>query len=152
MKTLAIQEMKEGAVFDFGPETLSKTEIADFAKVADPQPIHIDEAAAKKSPFGAIIASGLHPFVRFNKTYWVPMCAEHFICGLGMSEVRFFKPAYAEEPLTAKLRIISLEPKPSKGTMVATWRLDIYKDGGETQVCTVSFASYHYMDETLKPS
>ncbi len=152
MKILPIKEMKEGAVFDLGPETLSKKEIKEFAKLVDPQPIHIDEKAAEKSPFGAIIASGLHPFVRFNKHYWVPMVATHFICGLGMSEVRFFKPAYAGEPMTAKLRIISLEPKPSKGTMVATWRIDIYKENGNTQVCTVSFASYHYMDESLKPS
>ncbi|MEX1037089.1 MAG: MaoC family dehydratase [Sneathiella sp.] len=41
-------------------KTVTKEEILDFARKYDPQPFHLDEAAAKKSIYGGLIASGWH--------------------------------------------------------------------------------------------
>lgn len=46
--------------FACGSFTLSRAEIIDFAARFDPQPFHLDEAAAKHSYFGGLVASGVH--------------------------------------------------------------------------------------------
>jgi acyl dehydratase len=44
----------------FGAHRFTAEEIRRFALAYDPQPFHLDEEAAKASPFGAICASGWH--------------------------------------------------------------------------------------------
>jgi acyl dehydratase len=49
-----------GQGMDIGSVTLDKDAIFAFAHKYDPQPFHTDEAAAAKSQFGGLIASGWH--------------------------------------------------------------------------------------------
>ena len=49
-----------GSIHPFGAHRFSAEEIRRFALAYDPQPFHLDEAAARESPFGAICASGWH--------------------------------------------------------------------------------------------
>jgi acyl dehydratase len=49
-----------GELTDMGTHTFGKDEIIAFAREFDPQPFHLDEAAAKASLFGALCASGWH--------------------------------------------------------------------------------------------
>jgi acyl dehydratase len=44
----------------FGAHHFTAEEIRRFALAYDPQTFHLDEAAAKESPFGALCASGWH--------------------------------------------------------------------------------------------
>jgi acyl dehydratase len=44
----------------FGAHRFTADEIRRFALAYDPQPFHLDEEAARESPFGAICASGWH--------------------------------------------------------------------------------------------
>src|SRR5438552_11829755 len=44
----------------FGSHTFTAGQIKAFAARFDPQPFHLDEAAAARSPFGALCASGWH--------------------------------------------------------------------------------------------
>jgi acyl dehydratase len=43
-----------------GSHTFSEDEIVRFAQKYDPQPFHIDANAAKRGPYGGLIASGWH--------------------------------------------------------------------------------------------
>jgi acyl dehydratase len=43
-----------------GSHTFTADDIKTFARLYDPQPFHMDEAAAAKSHFGALCASGWH--------------------------------------------------------------------------------------------
>lgn len=43
---------------DIGRFTFTAAEIVRFAQAFDPQPFHMDEAAARRSPYGTLIASG----------------------------------------------------------------------------------------------
>ncbi len=52
------EDYAPGQVFDLGTRTLSREEILAFAEIYDPQPFHLDEAAAKATMFGGLIASG----------------------------------------------------------------------------------------------
>src|ERR1700751_2993707 len=49
-----------GQVFKSGRKRVDKDEIFAFAKESDPQPYHLDEEAARKSPFAGLAASGWH--------------------------------------------------------------------------------------------
>jgi acyl dehydratase len=54
------EDCQIGEVTAFGRHAFGKDEIISFAREFDPQPFHIDEAAAKASLFGALCASGWH--------------------------------------------------------------------------------------------
>jgi acyl dehydratase len=57
---LYFEDRQIGEVVDLGSHTFAKDEIIAFASEFDPQPFHLDEAAAKASLFGALAASGWH--------------------------------------------------------------------------------------------
>jgi acyl dehydratase len=54
------EDFGEGQVHEFGAYEVKREDIVRFASEFDPQPFHIDEAAARGSLFGGLIASGWH--------------------------------------------------------------------------------------------
>jgi len=57
---LYFEDRQLGELTDLGTHTFAKDEIIAFARQFDPQPFHLDEAAAKASLFGGLCASGWH--------------------------------------------------------------------------------------------
>src|SRR3712207_1517782 len=55
-----LDDFKMGERFRSKGVTLTQSEIINFALAYDPQPFHIDVEAAAHSPFGGLVASGLH--------------------------------------------------------------------------------------------
>src|SRR5260370_21153873 len=49
-----------GQVTECGSRLITRAEIIAFAAEYDPQPMHLDEAAARASLFGGLVASGWH--------------------------------------------------------------------------------------------
>jgi acyl dehydratase len=60
MMGLFFDEIETGTVWPLGQHEFTREAILRFANAYDPQPIHIDDAAAASGPFGALIASGWH--------------------------------------------------------------------------------------------
>lgn len=58
MATLYYEDIEVGDVHDLGEYRVSKDECTVFAERYDPHPIHTDEAAARDSIYGGLIASG----------------------------------------------------------------------------------------------
>jgi acyl dehydratase len=52
---------------EIGRHTFTAEEIKSFAQRFDPQPFHLDEEAAARSHFGALVASGWHTAAVFMK-------------------------------------------------------------------------------------
>ncbi len=57
------EDIRVGDSAALGHHTFTAAEIKAFAARFDPQPFHVDEAAAARSHFGALIASGWHTAV-----------------------------------------------------------------------------------------
>src|SRR5690242_1867064 len=57
---LYLDDFAVGQVFRAGGVTVTEDEIKAFAAKYDPQPFHLDEAAAKASIFRGLVASGWH--------------------------------------------------------------------------------------------
>jgi acyl dehydratase len=60
MTTLIFEDFKPGRFGTFGPRHVTREEILAFAAEYDPQPMHLDEEAAKKSMLGGLSGSGWH--------------------------------------------------------------------------------------------
>ena len=55
-----LEDYVPGDTWELGEVTPTRDEIVAFARQFDPQPFHVDDAAAEASMFGGIIASGWH--------------------------------------------------------------------------------------------
>ncbi len=60
MSERTLHELRIGQVFETGSLVISHADIVAFAAAYDPQPMHLDEAAAAGSLFGRLVASGWH--------------------------------------------------------------------------------------------
>ena len=60
MPKLHWEDFKPGAVAVYGPRLVTREEIVAFAAEFDPQPMHLDEAAASATLLGGLGASGWH--------------------------------------------------------------------------------------------
>jgi acyl dehydratase len=58
--TVYWEDIELGQTLDLGAHTFTEEEIIAFARQFDPQPFHVDKAAAEASPYGGLIASGWH--------------------------------------------------------------------------------------------
>ncbi|HEX3115017.1 MAG TPA: MaoC family dehydratase [Bradyrhizobium sp.] len=58
--TLTFEDFPPGHYGSFGPRRVTREEILAFAAEFDPQPMHLDEAAAARSMLGGLSASGWH--------------------------------------------------------------------------------------------
>lgn len=110
-----LEDFSVGQVWEFGSYTASKEEIIDFARKYDPQPFHIDEEAAKESIFGGVIASGWHTCGMFMRMLVENVLNEPGNLGSpGIDELRWVKPVYPGDTLSARVTITEIVPSRSK--------------------------------------
>lgn len=120
-------EFFEGKVIDLGVTALSEDQIMEFARTFDPLDFHISKAAAAKSFFGRLIASGPHIFTEVHRTKWLPLFKDTIVCGMGINNWRFLKPVYPDQPIHAYATMTRLQLNPN-GKMVSVWWRYEFKD------------------------
>jgi acyl dehydratase len=90
-----------------GSITLTRQSIIEFARLYDPQPMHMDEQAAKAGFFGALVASG---WQTLGVTMRLMVEAKPFgatpLIGVEIDEIRFKRPVLPGDTLNAELEII----------------------------------------------
>lgn len=109
-----LEDLVVGQRFENGPVELTAADIKAFAAQFDPQPFHLDEAAAGASFFKGLAASGWHVAgltMRLLVTGG-PRLAWGFI-GAG-GEVSWRRPAYAGDLLTLRGEVLEVTPSRSK--------------------------------------
>src|SRR5450755_1739101 len=87
-----LEELQVGQQFLSGEYLVTEEGIKAFAEAFDPQPFHLDEAAARASVFGGLAASGWHTAaitMRLMVTAGLPLAAG--IIGLG-GEIAWPRP------------------------------------------------------------
>ena len=83
-----------------GRHRLSRDEVVDFACRWDPQPFHVDEAAAKRSIYGGLTASSLHLFALCTRLFFDHADRIAVMAMLGKDEIRFPNPARPGDELS----------------------------------------------------
>lgn len=139
-----MSHFQTGTVVEFGPLQLTVDEIKAVAAMLDPQPIHLDEAYARTTRFGGIIASALHAYCEFHKRNWIPLTADTFICGVSFEKCTFAKPVYPNQDLYARLTVTGTDAKPDKNTVLVQWQWEIL-DAAKNVLQTLANTTYHHL-------
>lgn len=121
------EDLYAGKVIELGQRMVSRDEIVEFAKQYDPQPFHTDEAAAKQSIYGGLIASGWHTCAMMMRMLYDGVLVRAASLGSpGVDSVRWLKPVRPGDSLRARMTIVEARPsrsKPDRGTIKSMWEV-----------------------------
>jgi hypothetical protein len=82
-----------GATYQCGSVSIDQASIVAFAKEFDPQPFHVDPAAAAAGPYGGLIASGWHTAALVMRLLVENfLAAESSLGSAGLDELRWPHP------------------------------------------------------------
>ncbi|UHQ96111.1 MaoC family dehydratase [Natrinema halophilum] len=112
--TKHFEDLSEGETFNSDSHTVTKQEIISFAKQFDPQPFHVDEAAAEDSMFGGLVASGLHTLSIATRLS-IDACLSNIanMGGSGMDELRWYTPVRPGDTLSVRVEVLEKTPSNS---------------------------------------
>ncbi len=109
------EDYPEGAVFEFGEIAVTAEEIVAFATRYDPQPMHVDPAAAASGAFGGLIASGWH-----TAAIMMRLLADNFlsaassIASPGIDELHWLRPVRPGDRLSLRVTVLEANRSRSK--------------------------------------
>ncbi len=124
---LRFEDFAPGQKFFGGPYRVDKEEIFAFAREFDPQPHHLDEAAAEKTMLGGLSASGWHV-----SAIAMRMFAESVILktanrgGPGCEECRWIRPVHPGDVLMLEAEVLEARAsasRPDLGFVKFAWHV-----------------------------
>jgi acyl dehydratase len=128
------EDFEPGQIIDLGTRIVPQDEILSFGRTFDPQPVHVDLAAAEASMFGRLFASGWHSCAILMRLMCDGLLNRTAALGAGgVDEARFAKPVFADEPMTARATCKGkreLRSKPDVGT--CRFLFELVNPKGET--------------------
>jgi len=99
-----LEDLEIGRQVAFGTLDVSKNDIITYAQAFDPQPIHLDEEAAKQSIVGGLCASGFHSCALLMRMLADDVLAHGTSLGSpGIEEVKWMRPVRPGDRLSARL-------------------------------------------------
>jgi acyl dehydratase len=119
-------DLRVGDKVEVGRHTFTAAAIKSFAARFDPQPFHLDEAAAERSHFRKLCASGWH-----TACVWMRLLIEYrrrededrrargeAVAALGVSpgfrDLQWLKPVYVGDTVAYSSEVIELRPLASR--------------------------------------
>jgi acyl dehydratase len=131
--TLYLDDLKPGMVLPLGSVRVTREEILEFARRYDPQPIHLDEEAARASIYGGLISSGwLTVSLGMRRIVDGFLVRAASLGAPGCDEVRWLRPVRPGDTLTYRAEILEVTPsrtKPDRG--IARVRYEAVNQDGE---------------------
>jgi acyl dehydratase len=145
------EDIQLGDVFEYGRYNFTAANIKAFATRFDPKLFHVDEAAAERSPFGALCASGWH-----TAAAWMRLMIDYRrrmdealrargepVAGigpaLGFRDLKWPKPVYVGDTIAYQSEVIELRlsgSRPQAGLM--TFRSTGVNQNGEPVLSLIS--------------
>lgn len=116
---LYYEDIEVGVVRRFGNKQVIREEVLDFASKYDPQPFHLDDAAAAATYFGRLSASGWHTGAMAMRMMVDNMAgAEQAGLGSpGVDELRWIKPVYPGDTLRCESEVLDKRRSESRREM-----------------------------------
>jgi acyl dehydratase len=141
---LYLDDLYVGQRFAAGPVAVSAAEIKSFAAAFDPQPFHLDEAAAEATLFKGLAASGWHTAVltmRMLTQGGLPIATG--VIGVG-GEIAWPRPVRPGDELRVESEVLAIVPSRSKpGQAVVTVRSTTTNQNGEAvQILTAKLFAF----------
>jgi acyl dehydratase len=121
-----------GMRFKSGSVQITEGDIKRFATEYDPQPMHLDEAAAAKTPFKGLAASGWHTAaIDMNLAVQIRPFGPHPLIGMGVDELRWMAPVRPGDTLHLEGEVVGLTPSRTKPQGIALVKWTVFNQGGE---------------------
>jgi len=143
-RLLYLEDLEVGQQFTSAEYQVEERGLKAFAEEFDPQPFHLDAAAAAASLFGGLAASGWHTAaitMRLMVTSGPPFAAG--IIGLG-GEIAWPRPTRVGDILHVVSEILEIVPsrsKPNQG-IVKVRSATLNQNGETVQMFTAKILSY----------
>jgi acyl dehydratase len=138
------EDVQVGETHHFGRYEVTREDIIEYARQFDPQPFHTDEAAAKQSMFGGLIASGWHTGAMLMR-----MINDHAIPGaattgaLGFDDLKWLKPVRPGDVLSVETRVVDKSESRSRPEIgVVKIESRVMDQRGEVKMSLVSLVLY----------
>ncbi|MFC4024049.1 MaoC/PaaZ C-terminal domain-containing protein [Oceanobacillus longus] len=103
---MKFDEFTIGDIYKTNEVITDKNDMMEYAEKYDPQYFHLDEEAAKESPFGSLIASGFYSmnavwanFIRMD------VLGRDCLGGLGIDEIKWKVPVRPNDTLVGEYTI-----------------------------------------------
>lgn len=119
MEERTLEDFAPGQVFGSGRLTVTEADITAFAATFDPQPFHLDDAAARATMFGGLAASGWHTAALTMRLQldsgFRPAGG---IIGSRLDELRWPRPVRPGDELRVEIEILEAIPsrtRPAQG-------------------------------------
>jgi acyl dehydratase len=109
------EDIAVGEKVALGEYEFTEAEMTRFAAQYDPQPIHVDEAAAAESIYGGLIASGWH-----TGAVCMRLLVDGFLSDVasmgafGLDELRWKRPVRPGDTVSAEVEILEKSPSESR--------------------------------------
>ena len=131
------EDIQLGATYQLQPAVIEKEKMMAFAREYDNLPLHTDEAYAKTSIFGALIAPGVMSFMSvWAKFMELDFFGEELIAGKS-TKIEWFKPVFAGDTLKGAARISSITPRNAYNG-IAELTIEIRNQHGELVLTDVT--------------
>jgi acyl dehydratase len=110
-----LEDFAVGQTFGSGRLRIEEERIVAFAAEFDPQPFHLDEAAARRSIFGGLAASGWHTAaVTMRLMVESDLKPAGGFIGAGLDECRWPRPVRPGDELRVECEVIEVRPSKSR--------------------------------------
>ena len=119
------EDFAVGSVREFGQMPVSREAVLAFAGQFDPQPFHLDDAAAEASLFGRLSASGWHTCAMAMRM----MCDGYLLDAAslgspGIDQLKWLKPVCAGDTLSMRMTVLEarrMASRPGVGLVRSHW-------------------------------
>ena len=113
--TLSFEDFPIGHFGTFGPRHVTREEILAFAAEFDPQPMHLDEEAAKRSMLNGLSGSGWHMCSLLMRMCWDGFIHRIASAGApGVDEVKWLSPLRPGDDLTVDVEVLGTRESKSR--------------------------------------
>ena len=138
------EDFPVGQVREFGAYPVTREAVLAFAREFDPQPFHLDDAAAEASLFGRLTASGWHTCAMAMRM----MCDAYLLDSAslgspGLEKLTWVRPVYPGDTLHVRLEVLesrALASRPGVGMMRSRW--DVMNQSGQTVLTMEGFGMF----------
>lgn len=131
---LTFEDFQLGPFGTFGPHHVSREDIIAFATEYDPQPMHLDEEAARRSLLKGLAGSGWHMCALLMRISWDGFIQRIASSGApGVDEVRWVSPLRPGDDLTVTVEVLEKRESKSRPELgFVTIKNDMRNASGQT--------------------
>jgi acyl dehydratase len=148
------EDFKVGEIEQIGGRKVERDEVIDFARRFDPQPFHVDEAAAAQSMYGGLIASGWHTCALVMRM----MCDAYLLKSAsvgspGIENLKWLKPVRPGDTIRAQRTTLdsrTSKSRPDIGIVRNLW--EVFNQHGELVMTMEGYGMFKRRDAAARPA